>query len=167
MTPPIPVEPGPGPGWAAAAARLARAVPRLLRTDLGRRLSAVVAVTALFAAGVSALYANPDPVTPVRAPAAAPVAQVATTRAPAKPAAKPAAKPKPKAAPVKLPGPGEVAAAWYARRRHLAPGRVEALQQQKVSGDRVRVLVLARVGADRLDTALITVRREPSGWVVR
>jgi hypothetical protein len=163
MTPPIPVEPRPEPGPGRAAAILAR-VLRLLRTDLGRRLSAVVAVTALFAAGVSALYANPDPVgATVRVPAAAPVAQVATTRPPATP--KPAAKPAPR--PAKLPGPGEVATAWYAARRHLAPSRVEALQQQKVAGDRVRVLVLARVGADRLDTALITVRRERSGWVVR
>jgi hypothetical protein len=63
--------------------------------------------------------------------------------------------------------PAEVAAAWYAARRHLPARQVRPLQQDKLSGRRVRVLVLADRGDGRLDTALVTVRRDAKGrWAV-
>jgi hypothetical protein len=63
--------------------------------------------------------------------------------------------------------PAGVAAAWYAARHHLEPGRVRPLQQDKLSNREVRVLVLADRGDGRLDTALVTVRRDAKGrWSV-
>lgn len=63
--------------------------------------------------------------------------------------------------------PAGVAAAWYAARHHLEPGKVRPLQQDKLSDREVRVLVLADRGDGRLDTALVTVRRDAKGrWSV-
>ena len=152
----------------SAAILLLRAGLALLRTELGRRLGTVAVLAAVMVAGVSALYDHADPVTAALPAEAA--AAVATTRpapsvpepksrpAAAKPAAKPATKPR---------RPEQVAAVWYARRRGIAPGQVQALQSQPLGGGRVRVLVMGRVGRDRLDTAVVIVRRAGSRWVVR
>jgi hypothetical protein len=142
----------------SAAVLLLRAGLALLRTELGRRLGTVAVLAAIMVAGVSALYDHADPVTAALPAEAA--AAVATTRpAPAKPKPKPAvAKPR---------RPEQVATAWYARRRGIAPGTVEALQSQPIGQGRVRVLVMARVGRDRLDTAVVIVRRSGTRWVVR
>jgi hypothetical protein len=147
----------------SAAVLLLRAGLALLRTELGRRLGTVAVLAAVMVAGVSALYDHADPVAAALPAEAA--AAVATTRpAPPAPAAKPKPKPKPAARPQR---PEQVAAAWYARRRGIAPGKVQALQSQPLSGGRVRVLVMGRVGRDRLDTALVVVRRAGSRWMVR
>jgi hypothetical protein len=67
----------------------------------------------------------------------------------------------------KAPRPADVAAAWYAARRHLPISKVQALQQDVVSEREVRVLVIADPGKGRLDTALVTVRRGAGGgWSV-
>jgi hypothetical protein len=148
----------------SAAILLLRAGLALLRTELGRRLGTVAVLAAVMVAGVSALYDHADPVTAALPAEAA--AAVATTR-PAPSAPKPAPKPNPKPAAAKPRRPEQVAAAWYARRRGIAPGQVQALQSQPLSGGRVRVLVMGRVGRDRLDTAVVIVRRAGSRWVVR
>jgi hypothetical protein len=72
------------------------------------------------------------------------------------------------AAPARQPNqPAAVAAAWYAARNHLPPGKVRALQQDRVGRGEVRVLVLGDRGHGRLDTALVRVRRDASGrWRV-
>jgi hypothetical protein len=63
--------------------------------------------------------------------------------------------------------PAEVAAAWYAASHGLPRHRVRPLQQDKLSGSEVRVLVLADPGRGRLRTALVRVRLTSSGWRVR
>jgi hypothetical protein len=146
----------------SAALLLLRAGLALLRTELGRRLGTVAVLAAVMIAGVSALYDHADPV--IAALPAEAAAAVATTR-PAPAAPKP--KPKPRPAAAKPQRPEQVAAAWYARRRGIAPGKVQALQSQPLRGGRVRVLVMGRVGPDRLDTAVVIVRRAGSRWVVR
>jgi hypothetical protein len=144
----------------SAAVLLLRAGLALLRTELGRRLGTVAVLAAVMIAGVSALYDHADPV--IAALPAEAAAAVATTRpTPA------TAKPKPRPAVAKPQRPEQVAAAWYARRRGIAPGKVQALQSQPLRGGRVRVLVMGRVGPDRLDTAVVIVRRVGSRWVVR
>ncbi|HET6751356.1 MAG TPA: hypothetical protein VFL71_19055, partial [Actinomycetes bacterium] len=60
-----------------------------------------------------------------------------------------------------------VAAAWYAARHGLPRNRVRALQQDRLSARRVRVLVLADAGKDRLRTGLVQLRLGPDGWEVR
>jgi len=63
--------------------------------------------------------------------------------------------------------PAAVAAAWYAGRNHLKAGQVRPLQQDKLSNREVRVLVFADRGNGRLETALVTVRRDAHGrWSV-
>jgi hypothetical protein len=63
--------------------------------------------------------------------------------------------------------PAEVAAAWYAARHNLPRSRVRPLQQDRIAAGQVRVLVLAEASPGRLRTALVRVRRGPSGWEVR
>jgi len=72
------------------------------------------------------------------------------------------------AAPARQPNqPAAVAAAWYAANNHLPPGKVRALQQDRVGRGEVRVLVLGDRGHGRLETALVRVRRDASGrWRV-
>jgi hypothetical protein len=71
------------------------------------------------------------------------------------------------ARPVQQPAtPAEVAAAWYAARHGLPRSRVRPLQQDRIAAGQVRVLVLAEASHGRLRTALIRVRRGPSGWEV-
>jgi hypothetical protein len=62
--------------------------------------------------------------------------------------------------------PAEVAAAWYAARHNLPRSRVRPLQQDRIAAGQVRVLVLAEASHGRLRTALVRVRRGPSGWEV-
>ena len=49
----------------------------------------------------------------------------------------------------------------------LRPEQVRPLQLQRLGAGRVRVLVLADAGKDRLRTGLVHVRLGPSGWEVR
>jgi hypothetical protein len=136
--------------------RLLLAARFVFHTRLGHRAGTALLVTALFAAAVSALYDHPDAIAlPARAAAAteATAAAPTTTTAGAR-ARRPAT-------------PGEVAAAWFARRSGVPRAKVKVLQEDQLSASRVRVLVMADLGHDRLDTALVTVRRERGAWVVR
>ena len=159
------VEPAARRGLAVAVAAL--------RSEPARRLGRLAVVAAALAGAVVVLYAHGD----------SPAALARTVQAPPGPAT-PAAQPSrareprpgpggpPAAATPTRPGrdptrPADVAAAWYAARSHLPAGRVQPLQQDAVSAREVRVLVLADHGDGRLDTALVTVRRDAAGrWSV-
>jgi hypothetical protein len=137
--------------------RLLLAARFVFHSRLGHRAGTALLVTALFAAAVSALYDHPDAIAlPARAAAAteATAAAPTTTTTPGARARRPAT-------------PGEVAAAWFARRSGVPTAKVKVLQEDRLSAGRVRVLVMADLGHDRLDTALVTVRRERGAWVVR
>jgi hypothetical protein len=123
------------------------------RTAVGRRLVSVAAV-ALAAAGlILALYAHPD-ASGVAEPVQARQGHVghggAADRLNSSNAATPEA----------------AAVAWYARRVGVPPGRVRALQRQRVGAATVQVLVVAELGGGRLPSALITVRHGRAGWKV-
>ena len=125
----------------------------IANSRLGRRVGSAVLVTALCAAAVSAMYDHPDGVgRPALAAVHAPTTHpTATTRAAA--AARPAATP------------GAAAAAWFARRSGLPTAKVRVLQQDRVGGGRVRVLVMAEVTRGRYDSAVLTVRQVKGAWV--
>jgi len=89
-----------------------------------------------------------------------PKAPAPGTPAPARATASPPAT----SAPAATPGsPGAVAVAWYAARKHLPPGKVRALQQDRRSDHEIRVLVLADTGNGKLTTALVTLHRDGKG----
>jgi hypothetical protein len=166
-------------------ARAGRGPARLLvlaaRADLARRLSRLAVVAVVLAAIVVLLYEYGDgpPLERAAQPAAA---AVATTARPGTPARQSAGRVggSARATPARRdPGtPAAVAVAWYARQEGVDALQVRSLQQDRVagdrvsgdrvSGDRVRVLVLADRGGGRIDTALVTVRRDAAGrWAVR
>jgi hypothetical protein len=150
----------------AARASLALALAAL-RSDLSRRLGRLALLGAALAAAVVVLYQHGEAPAALAHPAGArPAAATTTSSVRAAPAA--TAAPATKAAPATSVAPaaarpGEVAAAWYAARHHLPAGKVQALQQDVISKRAVRVLVLADAGGGRLDTALVTVRRDAAG----
>jgi hypothetical protein len=172
-------------------ARAGRGPARLLvlavRADLARRLWRLAVVAAVLAATVVLLYEHGD--TALERAAQPAAAAVATAAHPSPPAREGAGRPRSpgRAAPAptrdqaarargqradRTPGrdggPAAVAAAWYARQEGVAASLVRSLQQDRVSGDQVRVLVLADRGRGRIDTALVTVRRDAAGrWAVR
>jgi hypothetical protein len=176
---------GPARRALAGAGRLALAA---LRADLARRLYRLGVASVVLAATVVLLYQYGDGTALDNSaqPAAAPVttAQAAPARAgsPA-PSGRPGdggsagasrsapERPKAPAAPAKsgrAATPAAVAAAWYAHREGVDASLVRALQQDRISGHQVRVLVLADRGRGRIDTALVTVRRDAAGgWAVR
>jgi hypothetical protein len=177
--------PGRGPGGPLRAVRrrLGR-VPGLvlaaLRGELARRLYRLAVVAVALGVAVVLLYQHGD------SPAAlAGTAQAASAASAARPALPPGASTTsttssttsppagpdgaapPAAQPAKPTKPADVAAAWYAGRKHLGARQVRPLQQDKLSNREVRVLVLADRGDGRLDTALVTVRRDAKGrWAV-
>jgi hypothetical protein len=134
---------------------------------------AAKALVAAVAAGlvVHGLLSTGEPAagdgTPARRPtqaqaAPAPSARRPQAEAPATtgPAAKvPAAK-----APASKPA--AAAAHWYAKRHGLPASRVRPLQVDQVDPTTVRVLVLVTKPGGGLDSAVVTVRRDGSGWVV-
>jgi hypothetical protein len=164
-------------------ARAGRGPARLLvlaaRADLARRLSRLAVVAVVLAATVVLLYEHGDTVALERAtqPAAAavataghpsPLAREGAGRARGPGRAAPAAARDEAARPSRSDSPAAVAAAWYARQEGLEASLVRSLQQDRVSGRQVRVLVLADRGRGRIDTALVTVRRDAAGrWAVR
>jgi len=131
---------------------------RALRSPLGRRLSMVALLTSLFAATVGVLYEHADL-------GALPAARLAAAAAPAAASATrtPWVTRRPAAGRLT---PDQAAVAWYARRLRVPAGRVRVLQAERLSADRVRVLVLAEIGPERLDTALVTLRRTGARWEV-
>jgi hypothetical protein len=137
-----------------AGRRAGRALGRAALSERGRWAGRVAGLTVAVAVVVVLLYAHGDAPATARPAGPPPAHPARTARPPARAQARPAA-------------PAEVAAAWYAARRHLPHGQVRALQQDRRSAREVRVLVLAQPGhGGRLDTALVTVRRGPRGWVV-
>jgi hypothetical protein len=61
---------------------------------------------------------------------------------------------------------GSAATAWYAAKLRLATNRVQALQQQPITRDKVKVMVMAQVTETDLPTAFVTVVRSGGGWKV-
>jgi len=149
-----------------AARRALASALAALRGELARRLGRLALVSAALAGAVVVLYQHGDTPAALARPAVATTAPatLATPGAPATPPSStaPAAPRRPVAS-----QPADVAAAWYAARHHLPNSKVRALQQDVVSRLQVRVLVLADRGRGRLDTALVTVRRDGAGrWSV-
>jgi hypothetical protein len=146
------------PGAGVQAARTLVLLPvKALQTPLGRRIAVAGALIATLQGAVGALYSNADdkprtaPVAQAAAVAQAPAAVVRPT-----PAAKPST--------ARPTTPEAAAVAWYAARHKLAASKVKALQRNAVSSTKARVLVMAEVGRDRLDTAVVTVERDGAGW---
>jgi hypothetical protein len=175
---------------AAFGRRGARGALAALRSELARRLGQLAVAGAALGIAVVLLYATGDDQATLAGASAAvtsttdaggkqrPAEQqpaAGTTRRPAEkggpsPDGADAASPAgsgPAASVQRQNQPAAVAAAWYAARNHLAPGKVRALQQDRVGRGEVRVLVLGDRGHGRLDTALVRVRRDASGrWRV-
>jgi hypothetical protein len=146
------------------AARLMLVPVRLLSTSLGRRLAGAAVLSIALVVMVSMLYSHADGPAghSVSATAAAlPAAPAAAKTAPA--AARAAAAPAAASAATR---PQDAAVAWFARQKRVAAGRVQALQQQRVSATVTRVLVMAQLGPADMPTALVTVRRDGAGWKV-
>jgi hypothetical protein len=153
-----------------------------VRADLARRLYRLAVVAVVLAATVVLLYEHGDGPELERAarPAAAAVTTSGHLAAPVRGGAAQVRGAVPTAPAWPKPGgpapatadragtPAAVAAAWYARRERLDATLVRSLQQDRVSSREVRVLVLADRGRGRIDTALLTVRRDAAGrWAVR
>jgi hypothetical protein len=169
--------------WALAAARWAVAAAR---SETGRRLARAVTLTVALAVLITTLYDRGEaPRAAARPAVAAPAPGTpgrSATQAPATPG-RAGARSRAAAArqdPGEVGGlrgrtrpatvgerPAAVAAAWYAARQGVPATKVQALQQDRLSAREVRVLVLADHGHGRLRTALVRVRRGPTGWSVR
>jgi hypothetical protein len=162
-------------GLALAARAMGRRAVAAATSDPGRRLARAATLTLALAVLVTALYDRGE----VPTAAAHPAANQVT-------AGGGAAGKAGKAGTGRRPGPdghggmrgrtrpatvgerpAEVAAAWYATRHGLPRARVKPLQQDRVSATEARVLVLADPGNGRLRTALVRVRRTPTGWRAR
>lgn len=164
-----------------AGAGPARAALAAMRTDLARRLYRLAVVAVALAAAVVLLYEHGDSPAPDRTaqPASAAVTTAGHPAAGAPDRAGTGAggraapeRPKPggpaRATAGRAATPAAVAAAWYAARGRIDASLVRSLQQDRVSSREVRVLVLADRGRGRIDTALLTVRRDAAGrWAVR
>jgi hypothetical protein len=142
----------------------------VLAHPVGRRLLATLLITSVCAGVVAFVFTYPEaPQTPAgsRLASAAPTMPDSTGRpgggAPSdrQQRARPAPRPSVGAA-----SPEAAAAAWYARRTRLPRDRVRVLQRDRVNATTFRVLVLADGGNGRLDTAVVTVRRDRAGWRV-
>jgi hypothetical protein len=137
---------------------------RLLRSRLGRRLIAVAVLALVLTTVVGALYDNPDA---PRAPG-----KVAASERTATPAAQAAGSGGDRQATANRPSrevgrrPEDAAANWFARRHGVDRASVQALQQEQVSKNERRVLVMADAGDGRLPTGYVTVHRDGSGWAV-
>ena len=133
---------------------------RLLAHPVGRRLLAALVLTAVCAGLVALVFTYPESVQPEpeedtgQATHAGRPRPTTSTKPQAVAPARPAASPE------------EAAAAWYAHRKHLPRSRVRVLQRDRVNPRLVRVLVMAESEKGRLDTALLSVRRDKSGWRV-
>jgi hypothetical protein len=156
--PAVVVAPPGGDGVRAAALVLALPM-RLAANPVGRRLLAAAALSVVLVTSVGFLYETADsPAAPAsfRAAGGAVAAPAAARQASASPVRQAA----PKA------GPAEVAAAWFAARHGVAPDKVRALQQRRVSKTETRVLVMAEAGGTRMPSQYVTVRKGAGGWKV-
>jgi pyruvate/2-oxoglutarate dehydrogenase complex dihydrolipoamide acyltransferase (E2) component len=150
--------PPPG-GDGTRLAGLVLALPmRVAATPLGRRALAAAGIAVVLVSLVGALYDHADG----QRPAAALAGAQATASRQAAPAThrrgtgSPAAK--------RGAGAGEAAAAWFAGQQRIAPDRVRALGQRRVSASEREVLVVAEAGASKVPSAYVVVRKGPDGW---
>jgi hypothetical protein len=145
----------PGGEGARAAAWLLAWPMRLAATPLGRRLLAAATLALVLVVGVGWLYDSADQprvaatFRPAGGRATGGAAGTGTGAASRQMAAAPA----------------EVAAAWWAARQKVAVDKVQALQQRRVSGTEIEVLVVAEAGS-RMPSDYVTVRKGSSGWKV-
>ena len=151
----------PGGEGARAAAWLLAWPMRLAATPMGRRVMAALALAVVAVAGVGYLYDSADQ---PRAPAIFRPAGLTTGAAGAAAVSRSAA-----AAPVRAKRAAtaaEAAAAWWAARQKVAVGKVQSLQQRRVSATEVQVLVVAEGAGSRMPSEYVTVRKGSSGWKV-
>ncbi|HVD14913.1 MAG TPA: hypothetical protein VNK73_10750 [Actinomycetota bacterium] len=136
---------------------------RLLRSRLGRRLFAVAALALVLTTVVGALYDNPDG-RPRALGKVAAVERASTQVAGAATTDRQATANRPSREVGRRPE--DAAANWFARRHGVDRDSVQALQQEQVSANERRVLVMADAGDGRLPTGYVTVHRDGSGWAV-
>src|SRR3954470_1369403 len=154
------------PGAGIQAARALALLPiRALQTPLGRRIAVAGALITVLQGAVGLMYSNADD--PVAAAAA--VTPAGGTRSGAAPRAAPAGQAaarsdaKPRAAGKT---PEAAATAWYAKEVDVGRDAVRVLQRETVNSKKARVLVMAKTGRDRMDTAVVTVKRDGGVWKV-
>ena len=147
----------PGGDGVRAAAWLLVLPMRLAANPLGRRLMAAMALAVVLVATVGFLYDSADP--PRAAARFRPAGLAIDGAAVDRQAAASPARAR------RAPGPAEVAAAWFAARRHVAVDKVRSLQQRRLSATHVQVLVVAEAGAG-MPSQYVSVRKGPSGWKV-
>jgi hypothetical protein len=174
MTPEHP-NPRPRPRTQAAATTLGRRLLAAVTGELGRRLARAAGLTIVLAVVVTALYDRGEVPTAaaqqaVRAPAGGdqggPAARSGATARRKDPAQLGGLRGRDRVARVGE-RPAAVAAAWYAARHGVPRAKVKPLQQDRLSAEEVRVLVLADHGHGRLRTALVRLRRGANGWSVQ
>jgi hypothetical protein len=146
------------PDGASLAATVLALPLRMAATPLGRRVLAAATLAVVLVSLVGALYDHTD-----RPGADALAGAQATASRRAAPAASGQAAGSPAAA-RRAGGAAEAAAAWFAGRQRVAPDRVRALQQRRVSATERQVLVVAEAGAANVPSAYVTVRKGPDGW---
>jgi hypothetical protein len=153
------------PGAGVQAARALAILPvRALQTPLGRRIAVAGALIAMLQGAVGVMYSNADePVEAASAVTGAAVTRSAPTPRAAPPSEAHSAKAKAKAT---AKTPEAAATAWYAKKVDVDRGDVRVLQRESVSGQKARVLVMAQTGKDRMDTAVVTVKRAGGVWKV-
>lgn len=150
--------PPPG-GDGTRLAGLVLALPmRVAATPLGRRALAAAGIAVVLVSLVGALYDHADGQRPAGALAGAQAtaSRQAATATHGRGAGSPAAK--------RRAGAGEAAAAWFAGQQRIAPDRVRALGQRRVSASEREVLVVAEAGASKVPSAYVVVRKGPDGW---
>jgi hypothetical protein len=117
---------------------------------LGRRLAAAATLALVTAALVVTLYDHPDIGGGAGLSGTRPVAT--GRRTPAAAASR---------------SPERAAVSWYARQLGAPQARVRALQRRRIGDSEVRVMVIADLESGRrLPTAVVTVRRDRTGWKV-
>jgi hypothetical protein len=148
----------PGGDGASLTATVLALPLRVAATPLGRRVLAAATIAVVLVSLVGALYDHTD-----RPGAGALAGAQATASRQATPAASGQAAGSPAAA-KRTGGAAEAAAAWFAGKQRVAPDRVRALQQRRVSATERQVLVVAEAGAANVPSAYVTVRQGPDGW---
>jgi hypothetical protein len=116
---------------------------------LGRRLAAAAALALVSAALVVTLYDHPDIGGRAELSSARPAVTGPRTSAIAA-----------------SQSPERAAVSWYARQLGVPPARVRALQRRRIGHAEAQVMVIADLEGGRLPTAVVTVRRDHTGWKV-
>jgi hypothetical protein len=152
------VPPPCGDGTRLAALVLALPM-RVAATPLGRRALAAASIAVVLVSLVGALYDHADRQRPVGALAGAhaTASRQGATATQGRAAVSPAVA-------KRGAGAGEAAAAWFAGKQRIAPDRVRALGQRRVSAIEREVLVVAEAGASKVPSAYVVVRKGRDGW---